>query len=88
MYLAGNLALLAKSILVGDPCPMLMTGGRLSGQAVDHLLLPVRQPNSLPLVAWQMRVGRYQGVPMSHSMSASYTNKSPVSLKAMSKALR
>ena len=44
--------------------------------------MPLRQPNSLPLVACTARVGRYQGMPMSHSMSASYANRSPSALKA------
>jgi len=39
---------------------------------VAHALqAQLRQPNSLPLVAWLTRVGRYQGIPKSHSMSAS-----------------
>ena len=37
-----------------------------------------------PLAARQTRVGRYQGVLTSHSMSASYVNKSPYLLNAAS----
>jgi len=38
---------------------------------VGHLPAPDRQPMSLPLVATETRVGRYHGVPASHSMSES-----------------
>src|SRR5690242_15571188 len=87
-YLAGNLALPAYRRFVGEPWPMLSVAGRLSGKDGDHLLLPVLHPNSLPLVTWQIRVGLYHGIPMSYSISESYANKSPASLKAMSNALR
>ena len=41
------------------------------GSTPGYLPAPFRQPNSLPLVTRQTRVGRYHGVLMSHSMSAS-----------------
>src|SRR3546814_13231038 len=70
-YFSGNFALRACSTLVGDPGPIFTTGGRLSGKAGSNFPFPVRHPNSDPLVTWQIRVGRYQGRPKSHSISRS-----------------
>ena len=42
----------------GEPGPMSTAAGRLSGKAAGHLAVPLRQPSSLPLVAWLTRVGR------------------------------
>src|SRR5690606_25220912 len=86
LYFSGNFEFFPCTRLVGEPCPMLITGGRLSGYDGDYWLLPVRHPSSLTIVTWQMRVGRYQGMPKSHSMSESYVNSSPSSLKAISNA--
>ena len=63
---------------------MSISGGRLSGKQAGQLPEPDRQPSSAPLVAWLTRVGRYHGVPKSHSMSESYTNSSPSALNARS----
>jgi hypothetical protein len=45
---------------------------------------PSRKPWSAPLVAWNTRTGRYQGIPQSHSMSLSKPKISPSAFIAMS----
>src|SRR4051794_27976183 len=67
---------------------MSTVGGTLSSHRTGHFFESERQPNSAPLTHRHTRVGRYHGTLKSHSMSASYVNRSPSRLKAASYVLR
>ena len=56
---------------VGLPGPTSTTDPIVSGKYFLHFLDVALQPLSPPDTPWLIRVGRYQGVPMSHSISAS-----------------
>ena len=60
---------IAPGALINPGAPI-VTLDDLSTVRVDFSV-PERQPCSLPLVQWFTRVGRYQGMPQSHSMSLS-----------------
>src|SRR6185437_16340521 len=87
-YFSGKRVPLPLMTLVGDPGPIFNMEGKLSGYAGGHLPLFSLYPKSLPLVTWQIRVGLYQGNPISNSISESKVNSSPSSLKAISNGFR
>src|SRR5215213_3540765 len=83
-YFAGKREPVPNVTPVGEPMPVFTTAPRPSGEYSGHLPVPLRQPYSPPLTARLTRIGRYHGVPVSHSMSLSYVNSSPSVLKSMS----
>src|SRR4051794_36292128 len=85
LYLSGKRDVLPEMKLVGEPWPMFKIAGKLSAKVGNQVLLPVLHPYSAPLVTCMIRVGLYQGVPKSHSISESYAKSSSSSLKVMSK---
>jgi len=61
----------------GRAGPISTTGGRLSSMVSRPTPGAAAPTESPPLTTWQMRVGQYQGAPMSHSMSESSVKRSP-----------
>ena len=68
---AGNAPPAPCSMPVGEDESVSPAGGSVSGVQEGRQPLPERQPYSPPFTTWTKRGARYQGAPMSHSMSLS-----------------